>query len=232
MPSRLKKILFSVASAVSFMSALLLAVALGTKRWVTGTILCKTGADIVNATDPELAKFIGHIYYGLFQGGKIRQCGLGGRTSKILIFPQLVKTLHAAVHMLVILFLCFAIAFALVSFGFCIYNAVKIPYQTIKGPMGIYLWNLIASGCGVFAVVCFIAAVKIHRHTERIANFRENVFKFVIFQECFDFSFWLCVASAAVHVVNLLLVRVSGVQFPTLKTKTEEANVTPEDIMY
>lgn len=83
MPNLLKKIFFSIAAVVSFISAILLTVALGTTRWVTGTILCKTGAEIVNATDPEMAKFTGSLHYGLFRGRKIRKCGLGGRDSEI-----------------------------------------------------------------------------------------------------------------------------------------------------
>lgn len=46
--------------------------------------------------------------------------------------------------MMVILFLLVAMAFALVSLSFCIYNARKVPYQSIKGYKGIYLWNCIA----------------------------------------------------------------------------------------
>lgn len=46
--------------------------------------------------------------------------------------------------MMVILFLLVAMAFALVSLSFCIYNARKVPYQSIKGSKGIYLWNCIA----------------------------------------------------------------------------------------
>lgn len=64
-------------------SVVLLVVALATERWVTGRILCKTGAEIVNASHPELDQFIGDIYYGLFQGGKSKRCGLGKRRSKI-----------------------------------------------------------------------------------------------------------------------------------------------------
>lgn len=82
MPGCFKKTLFALASLVSFVSFLLIVVSMGTPKWMTGKILCKTGADLVNATDPELVKFIGEIYYGLFRGGKIRQCGLGGRRSK------------------------------------------------------------------------------------------------------------------------------------------------------
>lgn len=82
MPGCFKKTLFALASLISFVSFILIVVAMGTPKWITGKILCKTGADLVNATDPELVKFIGEIYYGLFQGGKIRQCGLGGRRSQ------------------------------------------------------------------------------------------------------------------------------------------------------
>lgn len=82
MPGCFKKTLFALASLISFASFILIVVAMGTPKWTTGKILCKTGADLVNATDPEMVKFIGEIYYGLFRGGKIRQCGLGGRRSK------------------------------------------------------------------------------------------------------------------------------------------------------
>lgn len=86
MPGCFKKTLFALASLISFVSFILIVVAMGTPKWMTGKILCKTGADLVNATDPELVKFIGEIYYGLFRGGKIRQCGLGGRRSKFSYF--------------------------------------------------------------------------------------------------------------------------------------------------
>ncbi|NXG68794.1 CLRN2 protein, partial [Baryphthengus martii] len=232
MPGCFKKTLFALASLISFVSFVLIVVAMGTPKWMTGKILCKTGADLVNATDPELVKFIGEIYYGLFRGGKIRQCGLGGRRSKFTIFPHMVKKLNTGLHVMIIMFLCTAIFFSLVSFGFCILNAIKVPYRAIKGPAGVCLWNFLAGGFIVLAVTSFMAAVKLHQLTERIANFRENVFQFVILEEQFEDCFWLCVASAAAHAVNLLLIAISGIHFPKIKTKPEEANVTAEDIMY
>lgn len=83
MPSLWKRITFSVASALCVGSVVLLVVALSTERWVRARILCKTGADLVNASLPELEQFVGDIYYGLFQGGKTKKCGLGKRRSKI-----------------------------------------------------------------------------------------------------------------------------------------------------
>lgn len=79
MPAQQKKIIFCIAGVLSFACALGTAAAIGTQRWVKGTILCKTGALLVNATGQELEKFIGEIQYGLFHGERVRQCGLGGR---------------------------------------------------------------------------------------------------------------------------------------------------------
>lgn len=97
---------------------------------------------------------------------------------------------------------------------------------------GEYFFHCVAGGFIALAVTSFMAAVKLHHLTERIANFRENVFQFVILEERFEDCFWLCVASATTHAVNLLLIAISGINFPKIKTKTEEANVTAEDIMY
>lgn len=82
MPGWFKKAWYGLASLLSFSSFLLIIVALAVPHWLSGKILCQTGVDLVNATDPELVKFIGDIYYGLFRGCKVRQCGLGGRQSQ------------------------------------------------------------------------------------------------------------------------------------------------------
>lgn len=60
------------------------------------------------------------------------------------VFPKLVRTLNGGLHMMVILFLLVAVGFAVVSLSFCIYNARKVPYQSIKGHKGLYLWNFFA----------------------------------------------------------------------------------------
>ncbi|KAK2908736.1 hypothetical protein Q8A67_004573 [Cirrhinus molitorella] len=96
MPTLWKQIVFSFASILSIGSVVLLVVALSTERWITGTTLCQTGVDLVNASSPELEQFTGHIYYGLFQGGKTRRCGLGIRRSKIYTIQCHRLTEHVA----------------------------------------------------------------------------------------------------------------------------------------
>lgn len=79
MPNQQKKIIFCVAGVLSFVCALGVVTALGTPLWVKATILCKTGALLVNASGKELDKFTGEMQYGLFHGEGVRQCGLGDR---------------------------------------------------------------------------------------------------------------------------------------------------------
>ena len=74
---------FWLASVLCAGSLVLLLVALSTERWVSARILCQTGAELVNASRPELELFIGDIYYGLFRGGKSKKCGLGRRRSNV-----------------------------------------------------------------------------------------------------------------------------------------------------
>ncbi|XP_052498355.1 clarin-2 [Budorcas taxicolor] len=232
MPGWFKKAWYGLASLLSFSSFILTIVALALPRWLSGKILCQTGVDLVNATDPELVKFIGDIYYGLFRGCKVRQCGLGGRQSQFTIFPHLVKELNAGLHVTVLLLLFLALVLALVSMGFAILNMVQVPYRAVNGPGGICLWNVLAGGVMALAIASFMTSVKFHDLTERIANFQERLFRFVVVEEQYEECFWICVASASAHATNLVVVAISQIPLPEIKAKIEEATVTAEDILY
>ncbi|XP_040093512.1 clarin-2 [Oryx dammah] len=232
MPGWFQKAWYGLASLLSFSSFILIIVALALPHWLSGKILCQTGVDLVNATDPELVKFIGDIYYGLFRGCKVRQCGLGGRQSQFTIFPHLVKELNVGLHVTVLLLLFLALALALVSMGFAVLNMIQVPYRAVNGPGGICLWNVLAGGVMALAIASFMTSVKFHDLTEQIANFQEKLFRFVVVEEQYEESFWICVASASAHATNLVVVAISQIPLPEIKAKIEEATVTAEDILY
>ncbi|KAL0973584.1 hypothetical protein UPYG_G00206460 [Umbra pygmaea] len=144
MASRQKKIIFSVAGVLSFACVLVVAAAMGTQFWVQGNVLCTTGAQLVNATGPELDKFVGRFNYGLFQGQTVKQCGLGGRTFRFSFFLTLVEVIPATLHVTVLIFCGVLIIFSSVATGFFMYNAFGSPYETLHGPLGLYLWNFIS----------------------------------------------------------------------------------------
>ncbi|KAF1399417.1 Clarin-1, partial [Spheniscus humboldti] len=222
MPAQQKKIIFCIAGVLSFACALGTAAAIGTQLWVKGTILCKTGALLVNATGQELEKFIGKIHYGLFHGERVRQCGLGGRPFQF----------SCDIHVSVILFCTVLIIFALVGAGFFMFNAFGSPYETLHGPVGLYLWSFIACSCGCLIMILFSSEVKIHHLSEKIANFKEGSFTFKTHSEQFANSFWIILVCSLVHFLNALLIRFAGFEFPFSKSKDSGTITGAVDLMY
>ncbi|KAM4772061.1 clarin-1 [Rhinophrynus dorsalis] len=232
MPKLQQKIIFCLAGVLSFSCALGIAAALGTQLWIKGTILCKTGAMLVNATGEELEKFIGHIQYGLFYGERVKQCGLGGRPTKFSFFPDLLNVIPASMHVSVVIFCTALIVLALVGTGFFMFNAFGKPYETLHGPIGLYLWSFISCSCGCLVLILFSSEVKMHSLSEKIANYKEGGFIFKTQSERFQDSFWIVLVCTLVHVFNILLIRLAGFDFPFSKSKDLDTSSGAIDLMY
>ncbi|XP_023992413.1 clarin-1-like [Salvelinus sp. IW2-2015] len=232
MPSRQKKIIFSVAGVLSFGCVLIVAAAMGSQFWVQGSMVCTTGAQLVNATGQELDKFVGRVNYGLFHGQTVKQCGLGGRPFRFSFFPNLVDVIPASLHVTVIFFCVVLILFSSVATGFFMYNAFGSPYETLHGALGLYLWNFVCCLCSCLVMILFASEVKLHRLSDHIANFNEGTFMYKTHTEQFDHSFWLIFLTFLVHGLNILLIRVAGIQFPFQEAKESNVNTGASDLMY
>ncbi|XP_062873310.1 clarin-1 isoform X2 [Trichomycterus rosablanca] len=232
MVSMQKKVLFSLAALLSFSCVLIVAAAMGSTNWVKATVLCKTGAQLVNATGSELEKFISSVSYGLFHGQRLKQCGLGGRPLSFSFFPDLVDVIPASLHVSVIFFCAVLIVLSSVCSAFFTYNAFGNPYQTLHGPLGLYLWNVISCLCGCIILILFASEVKLHHLSESIANYKEGSFVYKMHTEVFDRSFWLIFLVFLVHGLNILLIRLAGIQFPFQQAKELEVNTSAADLMY
>ncbi|XP_017552271.1 clarin-1 [Pygocentrus nattereri] len=232
MPSRQKKVVFSVGGVLSFTAVLLVAAAMGTRWWVNANVLCQTGAQLVNATGSELDKFMGTVSYGLFHGQRLKQCGLGGRPLSFSFFPDLVDVIPASLHVSVIFFCAVLILFTSICCAFFMYNAFGNPYETLHGPLGLYLWNMISCLCSCLVLILYAAEVKLHRLSESIANYKEGSFVYKTRSEKFDRSFWLIFLVFLVHCLNILLIRLAGVQFPFQGAKESDATTGAADLMY
>ncbi|EPQ06033.1 Protein FAM188B2 [Myotis brandtii] len=144
MPNQQKKVIFCMAGVLSFVCALGVVTALGTPLWIKATFLCKTGALLVNASGQELDKFMGEMQYGLFHGEGVRQCGLGVRPFRFSFFPDLLKAIPVSIHVNVILFSMILIVLTMVGTAFFMYNAFGKPFETLHGPLGLYLLSFIS----------------------------------------------------------------------------------------
>uniref|UniRef100_UPI0037E976D8 clarin-1 n=1 Tax=Semicossyphus pulcher TaxID=241346 RepID=UPI0037E976D8 len=232
MPSRQKQLLFSLCGLLGFSCALTAAVAAGLPFWLRGTVLCRTGADLVNATGPELDKFLGQLSYGLFHGQRVKQCGLGGRQSRFSFFPNLLSAVPAGLHVTIVFFCGVVILFSSVATGFFFFNAFGRPYETLQGPMGLYLWTFICCVSSCLVMILFASEVKLHHLSDRIANFNEVNFLFQTYSESYDRCFWLFFLVFLLHAINLLLIRLAGVQLPFQDSKEADLSGGAADLMY
>ncbi|XP_076000526.1 clarin-1 [Genypterus blacodes] len=232
MPSRQKRLLFSVSGFLGLLCALTAAVCTGLPQWLSGTVLCRTGAELVNATGPELDKFLGEVSYGLFHGERVKQCGLGGRASRFSFFSDLFQAIPAGLHVAIIIICVVVVLFSSVSCGFSFFNAFGRPYDTLQGPMGLYLWSFICCVCSCLVMILFAAEVKLHHLSERIANFKEVTFVYQAYSEQYGRCFWLFFLIFLLHGLNMLVIRLTGVEFPFQETKAAELNGGAADLMY
>ncbi|KAL1777791.1 clarin-1 isoform X1 [Sigmodon hispidus] len=153
MPNEQKKIIFCMAGVLSFLCALGVVTAVGTPLWIKATILCKTGALLVNASGKELDKFMGEMQYGLFHGEGIRQCGLGARPFRFSFFPDLLQAIPVSIHVNIILFSMILVILTMVGTAFFMYNAFGKPFETLHGPLGLYLMSFISGKIRKLTVV-------------------------------------------------------------------------------
>ncbi|NXI31625.1 CLRN1 protein, partial [Sterrhoptilus dennistouni] len=148
------------------------------------------------------------------------------------VFPDLLRIIPASIHVSVILFCSVLIVFALVAAGFFMLNAFGSPYETLHGPVGLYLWSFISCSCGCLIMILFSSEVKIHHLSEKIANFKEGTFTFKTHSEQFADSFWTILVCSLVHFLNALLIRFAGFEFPFSKSKDSGTITGAVDLMY
>lgn len=59
------------------------------------------------------------------------------------VFPDLLSAIPTGLHVTVIFFCGAVVLFSSVATGFFFFNAFGRPYETLRGPMGLYLWTFI-----------------------------------------------------------------------------------------
>lgn len=86
---------------------------------------------------------------------------------------------------------------------------------------------------GALGMLCFLAAVRHHGLTERVANHQENLFVLVVLDDSLDWSFWLGVGSIATHFAVCGVVAMSRIKLPKPEIKKpEEPTIAALDLLY
>lgn len=172
------------------------------------------------------------------------------------VFPELLAVVPAGLHVSIIFFCGVVVLFSSVATGFFFFNAFGRPYETLQGPVGLYLWTCVsgeacvcvfwraglhcftlppvgcAGLCSCLVLVLFAAEVKLHHLSDRISNFSEVSFTFQTFSEEYDRCFWLFFLVFLIHGLNVVLIRLTGVRFPLQEPKEVDLSGGAADLMY
>ncbi|KAI2801902.1 hypothetical protein BLOT_009723, partial [Blomia tropicalis] len=174
--------------------------------------------DLHNLVNEQPKKFRGEIYFGLFQGTKVLNYGLGDRTAIIWHFnerlPVTMKQemsrnpnlMNFSLWLFTILSVSIAMIFGLVGAIFSIINTVMTPIETITGVQGLYLWNGLAnffSACaGIIWFVQYYQSLNKNvltdeeQHDGWSSNGRAQ----------FGYSYYFVLVSAILYLLNILLI--------------------------
>uniref|UniRef100_A0A2K5PMC3 Clarin 1 n=2 Tax=Cebus imitator TaxID=2715852 RepID=A0A2K5PMC3_CEBIM len=107
------------------------------------------------------------------------------------VFPDLLKVIPVSIHVNVILFSAIFIVLTMVGAAFFMYNAFGKPFETLHGPLGLYLLSFISGSCGCLVMILFASEVKIHHLSEKIANYKEGTYVYKTQSEKYAISIWL-----------------------------------------
>lgn len=72
------------------------------------------------------------------------------------VFPELLMVVPAGLHVTVIFFCGVVVLFSSVATGFFFFNAFGRPYETLQGPLGLYLWTCVSGETCAGECVCVL----------------------------------------------------------------------------
>ncbi|KAK3097817.1 hypothetical protein FSP39_013468 [Pinctada imbricata] len=125
---------------------------------------------------------------------------------------------------LTIAFMALGIAFSLVYIGFASFNVCAKPIETISGPLGLYMWNVIAIVFCLLAVIIY-AVLYEQKYTKNVMSRSDKIQGFQS-EVSLDYSFYLSVTAMICHVINLVMLMLSGVRF----TFRDKDDIIKEDV--
>lgn len=132
----------------------------------------------------------------------------------------------------VIVLFSIAMVWGLVSIGFTVFNIFGKPIETITGPLGLYLWNLLALLFSLIGVILYAALFQ--------TNFAKNVLPYSDYEQTFrteghtklDFSYYFTIGSLVGYMANLILLMFSGYRLRCVCTQEADKAIDNGIILY
>ncbi|XP_038064814.1 clarin-1-like [Patiria miniata] len=214
MASKRSRIPLALVFIFSLAAVGALVAAAATAHWV-GAVALRQNL-ILNGSEPpqvpdengQIPEYTGYIQFGLFNGQKTFNPGLGQRdTVYFAVFIEHADVYSIGYPIFVFLFIIIAAIFALVSAIFGLVNTLTVPIETIHGPIGLYMWNGIGAVCTLLACVLYLVLL-LTKLTENVLN-QEDIDSpnnFRTSSASFQYSYWLVVVGCGLFIVNLFCI--------------------------
>ncbi|UXI20076.1 U6 snRNA-associated Sm-like protein LSm3 [Sarcoptes scabiei] len=217
-----KRIYIFLTFFVCTASLALLTVSLATHRWIlakpirsvqiNSSILDQyhQNSDEDQRTLIEMPKkFRGLVYFGLFQGTKILNYGLGDRTTIIWLKQEMIRNpnlMSFNLWLLTIVSISLAMIFGLVAAIFSIINTVMTPIEAITGVQGLYLWNILACIFGIGAAILWLVQFRTKLVWNVMTEDEQQDGWTSKNRASLSFSYYAVLVALSLHLLNVLLI--------------------------
>jgi len=162
------------------------------------------------------------VHGGLFNGIRMLDFGLGVRSTSFTVRDELRNGdsfMSMGLWVTVILFAVLALLWGVVGIVFALINTVIVPYETITGPLGLYLWSSLAVLCTFISILLFVVQYYTSIFYDVLLKEQSSVGYTSSGSAQFDYSFWMMLGALGAFAANILLLLLSG-----LETKTKYAS--------
>jgi len=201
-----KRCLIFVTFFGSCLAIALLAASLGTKYWVQAT--CYR-----NSTQESRIKSNGTVHFGLFEGTKVLNVGLGDRETEFLMLDVLYAERDLVMYelyMATVATVCGGILFGIIAAMMAIINTASNPTEQICHIPGLYTFNGIALFSTLAAIVTWMVQFYLVL-THNVLTYQDRQQKWVSSGlAIFGSSFWMVVIAGVVFVINIIIISIAN----------------------
>jgi len=162
------------------------------------------------------------VHSGLFNGVRMLDFGLGIRSTSFSVRDEVrsgESFMSLGLWVTIILFAVLALLWGVVGIVFALINTVIVPYETITGPLGLYLWSSLAVLCTFISILLFVIQYYTTIFYDVLLKEQTNVGYSSNGLARFDYSFWMMLGALGAFAANIFLLLLSG-----LETKTKYAS--------
>lgn len=176
------------------------------------------------------------VHSGLFNGVRMLDFGLGVRSTSFTVRDEVrsgESFMSLGLWVTIILFAVLALLWGVVGIVFSLINTVIVPYETITGPVGLYLWSSLAVLCTFISILLYVVQYYTTIFYDVLLKEHTSVGYTSTGLTRFDYSFWMMLGALGAFAANILLLLLSGLETKTKYASDEkEATVDNGVLMY